>query len=200
VQSGSISALAWFKAIVVGMIIDTPRTRLRCWQISDRDVFAALHAHPEVMRDLRGPLDRRQSDAKFDRYVAAFDQYGFTRWAVESREGEFLGYAGVMPSRPAHPLGPHADIGWRLTRSAWGHGYATQAAAAALHDAFTRCGLKEVLAYTAPDNLRSRAVMARLCLRRDPSRDFSEPVGLEMWHGLVWVATPSRSKLHAVVA
>ena len=174
------------------MIIVTPRTRLRRWQNSDRDAFAALHTHPEVMLDAGGPLDRPQSDAKLDRYAAAFDRYGLCRWAVESRDGDFLGYAGVMPSRPAHPLGPHADIGWRLVRSAWGHGYATEAAAAALHDAFTRCGLTEVLAYTAPDNVRSQAVMARLRLQRDPSRDFSEPYGRGLWRGLVWVATPSR--------
>jgi RimJ/RimL family protein N-acetyltransferase len=174
------------------MIIDTPRTRLRCWQNSDRDAFAALHAHPEVMSDAGGPLDRQQSDAKLNSYVAAFDQCGFTRWAVENLEGDFLGYVGLMPSRPAHPLGPHADIGWRLLRSAWGNGYATEAAEAALHDAFMRCGLTEVLAYTTPDNLRSQAVMARLRLRRDASRDFSEPLGPRVWHCLVWVATPSR--------
>jgi RimJ/RimL family protein N-acetyltransferase len=174
------------------MMIDTPRTRLRCWRDSDRDAFAALHAHPEVMLDVGGPLDRPQSDAKLDRYVAAFEHYGFTRWAIESREGQFLGYTGIMHSRPAHPLGSHADIGWRLVRSAWGHGYATEAAAAALRDAFTRCGLKEVIAYTAHDNLRSQAVMARLCLLRDPSRDFSEPLGDGLWRGLVWVATQSR--------
>jgi RimJ/RimL family protein N-acetyltransferase len=173
-------------------MIETARTRLRCWQNADRDAFATLHAHPEVMLDAGGPLDREQSDAKFDRYVAVFDQYGFSRWVVETLEGEFLGYAGVMPSRPAHPLGPHAEIGWRLARSAWGHGYATEAAEAALHDVFTRCGLTEVLAYTSPDNLRSQAVMARLALRRDPSRDFREPDGLREWHGSVWVATPAR--------
>jgi RimJ/RimL family protein N-acetyltransferase len=144
------------------------------------------------MRDAGGPLDRAQSDAKLDRYAAAFDQHGFCRWAIESPQGDFLGYAGVMPSRPAHPLGPHADIGWRLVRSAWGQGYATEAAAAALHDAFTRCGLTEILAYTAADNPRSQAVMARLGLRRDPTRDFGERDGFGTWHGLVWVAAPSR--------
>ena len=91
--------------MVIGMIIYTPRTRLRCWQDSDREAFASLHAHPEVMLDAGGPLDRALSDAKLDRYVAAYSQYGLCRWAVESREGDILGYAGVMPSRPAHPLG-----------------------------------------------------------------------------------------------
>jgi RimJ/RimL family protein N-acetyltransferase len=173
------------------IIIETPRTKLRCRQESDRNAFAALHRHPEVMRDAGGPLDRSQSDAKFDRYAAAFDRHGFCRWAIEDLAGDFLGYAGVMPSRPTHPLGRHADIGWRLVRSAWGHGYATEAARAALHDAFTRCGLREILAYTAPDNLRSQAVMARLSLRREPTRDYSGPYGDRIWRGLVWVATPS---------
>ena len=99
-----------------------------------------------------------------------------------------------MPSPPGHPLGPHAEVGWRLARSAWGHGYATEAAQASLDDVFTRCGLTEVLAYTAPDNLRSQAVMSRLELRRDPARDFSIPDGPRIWHGLTWVATGAATK------
>jgi RimJ/RimL family protein N-acetyltransferase len=76
-----------------------------------------------------------------------------------------------------------------LVRHAWGHGYATEAARAALSDAFTRVGLTEVLAYTALDNLRSQAVMDRLQLRRDPSRDFTADYDtVKGWRGLVWVA------------
>lgn len=170
------------------MIINTPRTRLRCWRETDREAFAAMHAHPEVTLDYGGPLNRAESDAKLDRYAAAFDQCGFCRWAIESPDGEFLGYAGIMPSGPAHPIGAHTDIGWRLVRSAWGNGYATEAAQAALQDAFTRVGLAEVLSYTAPDNLRSQAVMTRLGLQRDPSRDFTVNYDFGEWQGLVWVA------------
>ena len=171
------------------MQIETPRLRLRTWRDDDRDAFAALHADPEVMVDAVAPLDRGQSDAKFDRYVAVWDGVGYGRWCVETRAGEFLGYVGVMPSPPGHPLAPHAEIGWRLACSTWGHGYTTEAARAALDDVFVRCGLTEVLAYTAPDNVRSQAVMIRLHLRRDPTRDHSLPDGLRIWHGLTWVAT-----------
>jgi RimJ/RimL family protein N-acetyltransferase len=165
-------------------VIRTDRLKLRNWRESDRDAFAQLNAAPEVTQDLGGPLDRIESDAKFDRYVAAFERHGFCRWAIEDLSGQFLGYTGIMPSRPGHPLGPHADIGWRLVHAAWGRGYATEAAKASLRDAFERVQLKEVLAYTAADNVRSQAVIRRLNMQRAASLDYSEPVGKGTWRGL----------------
>jgi len=155
------------------MIIETPRLRLRPWRAADRDAFAAMNSDPHVTRDLGGPLSRAASDAKLDRYASAFNQHGLCRWLIEDGERHFLGYAGVMPVDGRHPLGLHFDIGWRLIHRAWGHGYATEAARAALQDAFGRAGLTEVLSYTAPDNARSQRVMQRLGLLRDPSRDFT---------------------------
>jgi RimJ/RimL family protein N-acetyltransferase len=160
--------------------------------VGDREVFAALNADPEVMRDLGGPLTRRASDTKLERYCATFEQHGFSRWAIEDKHGSFVGYAGVKPAAYDHPLAPHFEIGWRLARSAWGKGYATEAARAALDDVFIRVGLDEVLAYTAIDNLRSQAVMTRLGLRRDPMLDFDVLNDDVPWHGLVWVAEMRR--------
>jgi RimJ/RimL family protein N-acetyltransferase len=174
------------------VLLETARLRLRPWRDSDRDGFAALHADPDVMEDYGGPLDRAASDAKFARYRSAFAERAFTRWAAETPDGAFLGYVGLVPSRPDHPLGPHADIGWRLHRFAWGKGYASEAATAALQDAFSRCGLAEVLAYTTATNLRSQAVIARLGLRRDPARDFAEHDGARLWRCLVWAIQPPR--------
>jgi RimJ/RimL family protein N-acetyltransferase len=166
-------------------MIETPRLRLRRWEERDRAPFAAMNADPVVMHDLGGPISRADSDAKYDRFASAFVQRGLSRWVVERRDGLFLGYAGVL-YRAEHPaLGAHHDIGWRLVREAWGHGYATEAAKAALRDAFTRANLKEIVSYTSPDNLRSQAVMARLGLQRAPDRDFTLPKG---WRGLVWIA------------
>jgi RimJ/RimL family protein N-acetyltransferase len=171
------------------MIINTPRLRVRCWTEAHRDAFAALHADPEVMRDYGGPISRSESDAKLDRYMAAYREHGFSRWAIETHTGSFLGYAGVMTRGPERPLGLHVEIGWRLMRHAWGFGYATEAARAALSDAFDRAGLDAVIAYTSPDNLRSQAVMARLQMRRDPSRDFiTGHAASKEWRGLVWEA------------
>lgn len=170
------------------MIINTPRLQLRCWKETDRDVFAALHADPEVMHDYGGPISRNESYAKLDRYCAAYLDHGLSRWAVEDVDGNFIGYAGVMPRlSPGHSLGSHFEVGWRFMRAAWGHGYATESAKAALDDAFIRLELKEIFSYTSVDNLRSQAVMARLRLRRDPLYDFTLDFdSIKAWQGLVW--------------
>ena len=93
------------------MSLRTPRLVLRAWRASDRAAFASLNADPEVTWDLGGPLTAAQSDAKFDRYRATFERHGFTRWAIDDAQGNFVGYAGVLPSPPGHVLGPHAEIG-----------------------------------------------------------------------------------------
>ena len=169
-------------------VIKTHRLILRAWRDDDGAVFARMHSDVEVMADLGGPIDQTSSIAKLDRYRAAYLEHGIARWAVEDRGGNFLGYAGVMPRpSPDHPLGPHHEIGWRFVRSAWGCGYATESARAALRDAFAK-GLNEVVSYTSEDNFRSQAVMVRLSLQRDQGRDFVADYGSNRWRGLVWVA------------
>jgi len=176
---------------VVEFTCSTARLTLRPWRDSDLDDFAAMNADPEVSADLGGPLSRAESETKLQRFRHSFDHYGLTRWAVLDDVGQFLGYAGIRRhGEGERALPPHHDIGWRFTRSAWGNGYASEAAAAALDDAFDRVGLEEVLAYTAPDNLRSQAVMNRLGMRRDPSRDFvDQDERMGTWTGLTWSMT-----------
>lgn len=152
-----------------------------------------MHADAEVMADYGGPISRSESAEKFERYVAAQCNHRVSRWAVENFDGAFLGYAGVMPRLSKdHPPGVHFEVGWRFLRNAWEHGYATESAKASLWHAFHQTGLDEILSYTNPHNERSKAVMARLNLIRDPARDFVTLTSSgEQWQGLVWLV-PSR--------
>jgi RimJ/RimL family protein N-acetyltransferase len=170
-------------------MIETPRLRLHGWDDRHREAFAKMHADPEVMADYGGPINRSEISEKFERYVAAQRDHRVSRWAVENLDGAFLGYAGVMPRLSKdHPLGAHFEVGWRFVRHAWGHGYATESAKAALRHAVNQVGLSEILSYTSPDNERSQAVMAKLNLFRDPSRDFvTRTSSRGRWQGLVWV-------------
>jgi RimJ/RimL family protein N-acetyltransferase len=71
---------------------------------------------------------------------------------------------------------PCVEIGWRLAREAWGQGFATEGARAAVAFGFNELGLQEILSYTVPDNVRSRRVMERLGMKHDPARDFDHPL------------------------
>lgn len=171
-------------------MIETKRLNLNKWRQDHFLSFAKMHADPEVMADLAGVIDRDESFKKFNRYCQAEKEHNISRWAVETKQGEFIGYVGIMPRMDSqHPLGKHYEIGWRFMRKFWGNGYATESARAALDHAITQRNFKEILSYTSADNLRSQAVMERLGLRRTASLDFilHQSSGIK-WKGLVWAA------------
>lgn len=158
----------------------TSRLLLRSWRDADREPFAALNADPAVCEFLPSTLTRAQSDAFVDRLVAHEAERGFTGWAVEeTRTGTFLGYVGLVVPRfdpPfAHLADPCVEVGWRLARPAWGNGYATEGARACLDHAFETLHLPEVVSFTVPANVRSRAVMDRIGMTHDPADDFDHP-------------------------
>jgi RimJ/RimL family protein N-acetyltransferase len=154
----------------------TPRLGLRRWRQSDREPFAAINADPAVMEHFPARLSRRQSDALVDAIEAGFERQGFGLWAIEVREtGRFIGFTGLNePSFEAH-FAPAVEVGWRLARSEWGQGYATEAARAALAFGFDVVGLTEIVSFTTSANRRSRAVMERIGMTTDPDDDFDHP-------------------------
>ncbi len=118
------------------------------------------------MEFMTGCLTRAESDAFAERAQSALAQRGFGLWAVELRDrGEFIGCVGLsVPSFQAE-FTPCTEILWRIRRSSWGRGYATEAARECLRYAFTTLALGEVVSFTATGNRRSRAVMERLGMR-----------------------------------
>lgn len=156
--------------------LETERLVLRRWSDEDRAPFAALNADPEVARWLLGPLTRAESDALLDRIEAGFDAHGFGLWAVERRDASgLLGFTGLALARADLPCAGEVEVGWRLARPAWGRGYATEAARAAVAYGFNGLRLAEMVSFTAATNARSRAVMQRLGMMRDPGEDFEHP-------------------------
>lgn len=155
---------------------ETERLRLRPWTPDDRAPFAALNADPRVMEHMPALLDREQSDAMLDRIEAAMAEQGFGAWAVERRDAPgLLGFVGLGRPRFDAPFTPCVEIGWRLAFAHWGHGFATEAAREALRVGFEEHGLDEIVSFTAVPNTRSRRVMEKLGMRRDPAEDFDHP-------------------------
>jgi len=154
----------------------TSRLVLRQWREDDRGPFAALNADPRVMEYFPGLLTRDQSDAMVDRCIGQLRCDGFGLWAVEVKSsGEFIGFVGLTVPIWEAAFTPCTEIGWRLARSAWGQGYASEAAIAALATGFSSIGLDEVVSFTTTKNIRSQQVMKRIGMKRDPSSDFDHP-------------------------
>ena len=121
-------------------------------------------------------LSAAQSDAFFDRIVAHHARHGFGLWAVELQESSnFIGFTGLAVPAWNPRFGPCVEIGWRLAHDSWSHGYATEAARAALDHGFNVLRLDEIVSFTAAINLRSERVMQRLGMRHAPADDFDHP-------------------------
>jgi RimJ/RimL family protein N-acetyltransferase len=104
------------------------------------------------------------------------ERNGYGWWIVEIKEsGRFAGVICIDDVGYDVPFAPPREVGWRLAFDAWGHGYATEGAAAALDFAFRTLGWDEVVAMTAALNIRSQRVMERLGMKRDLAGDFDHP-------------------------
>jgi len=145
----------------------TERLLMRRWRDADREPFAAMNADPEVMRYFPAVMDREVSDRSIDRYEQRFEEQGFGLWALELlATGAFIGFTGLNAMPEGVPGAGDQEVGWRLARRAWHHGYATEAARAALDVAFNGICLPRVWSITAVLNVPSQRVMQRLGMER----------------------------------
>ncbi len=164
--------------------LSSERLILRPWRDDDLDALAALCADPEVMAHFPAALDRAGSAELLGKLMAHQTEHGFTFWALERREdAAFIGFTGLARVGFVAPFTPAVEIGWRLARPYWGHGYALEAARRSLDFAFEDLQLNEVVSFTVPANRRSWCVMQRLGMQRDPADDFEHP-GLPLGHPL----------------
>lgn len=152
-------------------VLRTARLGLRPWRDEDLEPFVAMNADPEVMRYFPAPWSRAQTVLFFDRLRRHHEQHGFCYFAVDrfpdapSAAPRWIGFVGLMHQDFAAPFTPCVDIGWRLDRVAWGHGYAVEAAKACLEYAFAKARLPEVHAIAPRTNQPSIRVMEKLEMR-----------------------------------
>lgn len=152
------------------------RVVLRRWREGDHEPFAKMNADEEVMKYFPSMLTKEQSDKLIERIEAEFEECNFGLWAVECiHSNEFMGFVGIVrPKFEAH-FTPCVEIGWRIAKKFWGHGYAPEAARVVLKDGFERCGLDEIVSMTTVTNKNSRRVMEKIGMTHDPADDFEHP-------------------------
>jgi RimJ/RimL family protein N-acetyltransferase len=139
--------------------IETQRLLLRLPRAEDFDAYAAMQADPDSARHIGGVLSRAEAWRKFLQMPGAWVIQGYAMFAVTDKAtGEWLGQLG-----PWQPEGwPGTEVGWAFKRTAWGNGYALEAAIAAIDWAFETLGWTEVIHSIVTENTSSRALAQRL--------------------------------------
>jgi RimJ/RimL family protein N-acetyltransferase len=173
-------------------VIETDRLLIREWREADRTPFAAINTNTEVMQHLGGVLDQTQSDQSVDRQIASQKDHGYCFWAIERKiDDALLGYCGLRRGGHAGTdVHDEIEIGWRLARSAWGHGNAREAAEACLAWGWSNTGASRIAAWTVSANSASWGLMIRLGFTHRPNLDFEHPSfekGHPLCHHIVYI-------------
>lgn len=149
------------------VFLETERLILRRATAADVDALVEINTDPEVTLYINGgkPIPRAQIEDEVGHWLAYYERYaGYGFWiVVEKATGDFLGWVHLRPTRDGAPDEP--ELGYRLTRSGWGKGYATEASRALVDRAFVEYEARRVFATTMTVNVRSRRVMEKAGLR-----------------------------------
>jgi len=158
------------------MEIKTERLLMRHWRDEDLPLFAAINADTDVMEYYPNTLTLADSDSMADKLSTLLNERGWGFWAVEqTSDKSFIGFVGLHRPLYELPVTPCVEMGWRLAKKAWGKGYATEAASAALKYAFEQLDLIQVYSFTSVSNHRSRAVMERIKMK-NTHENFDHPI------------------------
>lgn len=152
----------------MNVFLETERLILREFTVEDVDHLVELDSDPEVVHFITGgePTSREYVETEL---IPAYLDYhrrtpGFGFWAViEKSSGEFLGWFHFRPGEGHPPDEP--ELGYRLRRAAWGHGYAVEGSRALIDKGFTDLGVRRVLAETMAVHTASRRVMEKSGMR-----------------------------------
>ncbi|MQY13875.1 hypothetical protein SRB5_40310 [Streptomyces sp. RB5] len=144
--------------------LETDRLVLRAFTTADVDYLFALDSDPEVMRYINGGRPTTREAVETD--VLAWILHDYPCWgtrgywaAEEKAAGTFLGWFEFRPIEESDPS--VVELGYRLNRAAWGHGYATEGSRALIDKGFAELGVERVTANTMVVNSRSRRVMEK---------------------------------------
>jgi RimJ/RimL family protein N-acetyltransferase len=158
------------------VMLETPRLIMRRWREDDIAPMTAVNADPEVMRWIRdgSVRDEQQTRSGIQAWESEWESEDFGLFALEIRStGELAGFTGLSVPDFLPEVLPAVEVGWRLGRSHWGQGLATEAAAAAVRFGFEQRGLERIVSIAQVGNDASERIMTKLGMR--PFRETISP-------------------------
>ena len=170
-------------------LFKSERLGFRNWRNTDLAEFATLNADAEVMEHFPKKLTQKETAQFIEKLQNHYDKHGYNYFATEVLEtGEWIGFIGLAYQTYETPFTPATDIGWRLKKTAWGKGYATEGAKRCLELAFKELKLEKVIAICTQNNIRSEKVMQKIGMIKQGS--FKHPKLKEYpdYENCIWYA------------
>ena len=144
-------------------LFKSERLGFRNWKKSDIDEFAKMNADRDVMEFFHKTLTKKETIEFINKTSKHYENNGYNYFATEIIDtGEFIGFIGMGYETYDNPFYPATNIGWRLKKSAWGKGYATEGAKECINYAFTELNIKKILASCVPNNKNSEKIMQKV--------------------------------------
>lgn len=148
-------------------LFTSSRLGFRSWRAEDLEEFSQLNADKAVMEHFPTTLSKKEVEELIKKLQLQYTKQGFTYYATEIKAtGEFIGMIGLAYQEYPSPFTPAIDIGWRLKKSAWGKGYATEGAKCCLAYGFKELNLKQIIAVCPEVNQRSENVMQKIGMKK----------------------------------
>ncbi|MBW3058684.1 N-acetyltransferase [Spiroplasma poulsonii] len=156
------------------ILFETARLIIRMWKQTDLAAFQALNADQTVMEYFPKVLSAAETNDFYINIQTNFKTNGYGLYVVELKEThEFLGFCGFNNVTFQADFTPCIEIGWRLKQSAWGQGFATEAAQGCLNYAKNNLNFQTVYSFTSIFNQRSENVMKKLGMSK--TKEFNHP-------------------------
>ena len=148
-------------------LFTSDRLGFRNWTVDDTEAFAQINADADVMQYFPKPLTYKETEDFVERLMNHFQKHGFNYFATEILEsGELIGFIGLAYQSYESDYTPAVDIGWRLKKSAWGKGFATEGAKRCLKFAFESLELEQLISTCTLMNHPSEKVMQKIGMQK----------------------------------
>tara|TARA_B110000046_G_C13021675_1_gene411564 strand:+ start:67 stop:624 length:558 start_codon:yes stop_codon:yes gene_type:complete len=150
------------------------RLGFRNWNENDLTELSKINADLEIMEHFPKPLTEKETTEFIQRLKNHYEKNGYSYFATEILEsGELIGFIGLALQDYKTDFTPAVDIGWRLKKSAWGKGYATEGAKKCLEFAFYEMNLENIISTCTEKNSKSENVMKKIGM--DKIGEFNHP-------------------------
>lgn len=176
-------------------IFESVRLGFRNWEKEDLEEFSKLNADSEVMAYFPKILTEQETTYFMIRLQKHFLEKGYTYFACEELETkDFIGFIGLAYQKYQSDFTPAIDIGWRLKKSAWGKGYATEGAKRCLEYAFNHLKISKIVAVCPLINVKSEQVMMKIGMKRKGEFNHSKLMNYPDLEKCVWYELEMKKK------